>query len=152
LPGLESAARIEQSSAGRDPLLQSAISWSGALDTAVMALIRTCSSRFFSATVHQLRTYVSCRLVNPCARTAAGHQRFNDDCVARLLLIVAATGAGLRIAEIGGLIRALECGDRASAARARRMLTAAIEDRQAALMSLAGMLSSACGPVAEVAL
>ena len=77
------------------------------------------------ATVHQLRTYVSCGLVKPCARTAAGHHRFNDDCVARLRLIVAATGAGLRIAEIGGLIRAIECGARDDVAVARRMLVAA---------------------------
>jgi DNA-binding transcriptional MerR regulator len=103
------------------------------------------------ATVHQLRTYVSCGLVKPCARTAAGHHRFNDDCVARLRLIVAATGAGLRIAEIGGLIRAIECGARDDVAVARRMLVVAIEDRQAALRSLAGMLSSACGPVAAEA-
>lgn len=103
------------------------------------------------ATVNQLRTYVSCGLVKPCARTAAGHQRFNDDCVTRLRLIVAATGAGLRIAEIGGLIRALECGDRGDVARARRMLTAAIENRQAALRSLAGMLSIACCAGAEAA-
>lgn len=99
------------------------------------------------ATVHQLRTYVSCGLVKPCATTAAGHHRFNDDCVARLRLIVAATGAGLRIAEIGSLIRALECGDRGAVAEARRTLAAAIDRRQASLMSLAGMLSSACGPV-----
>lgn len=63
----------------------------------------------------------------------------------------ASPGAGLRIAEIGGLIRALECGDRGDVARARRMLTAAIENRQAALRSLAGMLSIACCAGAEAA-
>lgn len=103
------------------------------------------------ATVHQLRTYVACGLVKPCARTAAGHHRFNDDCVARLRLIVAATGAGLRIAEIGSLIRALDCGDRGAVALARRTLAAVIDERQAALMSLAGVLSSTCGQVAAKA-
>ncbi len=105
------------------------------------------------ATVHQLRTYVACGLVKPCARSAAGHHRFNDACVERLRLIIAATGAGLRIAEIGGLIRALECGDRGAVGVARRALAVAIRERQAALTSLAAMLSSACGQgVAEVGL
>ncbi|OUL99322.1 hypothetical protein [Variovorax sp. JS1663] len=52
----DSATRMEQPSAGRASLLQSAMSWSSAWDISFMALMRASSSGFFSTTL--LRTSV----------------------------------------------------------------------------------------------
>ena len=66
------------------------------------------SAKRAAATVHQVRTYVTSGLVTPCATTPGGYFLFNDDGVARLRLIAAATRAGLRVADIGALVKSLE--------------------------------------------
>lgn len=71
---------------------------------------------------------------------------FNETCVARLRLIAAATGAGLRIAEIGILVKALEDNDQRAVVTARHSVAAAIGTRQSALQKFQELLSGACGP------
>ena len=72
------------------------------------------SAKRAATTVHQVRTYVTSGLVTPCATTPGGYFLFNDDDVARLRLIAAATRAGLRVADIGALVKSLECDDRSA--------------------------------------
>ena len=104
------------------------------------------AARQAGATVHQVRTYVASGLVRPCATTSGGHLRFEDRCVMRLRLITSATRVGMRIAEIGVLIRALDGNDQAAAEVARRSVAAAIGTRQTALRELQITLSDVCGP------
>lgn len=104
------------------------------------------AARLAGATVHQVRTYVASGLVKPCATTTGGYLLFNETCVARLRLIAAATGAGLRIAEIGILVKALEDNDQRAVVTARHSVAAAIGTRQSALQKFQELLSGACGP------
>lgn len=97
------------------------------------------------ATVHQVRTYVTAGLVKPCATTAGGHFLFNEDCVARLRLIAAATRAGLRIGEIGVLVKALEGNNPRAVRAARRSVGKAIGTRQAAIQHLHALVAQTCG-------
>ena len=97
------------------------------------------------ATVHQVRTYVAAGLVRPCAKTAGGYLLFEEECVARLRLITSATRVGMRIAEIGTLIRALDANDLRAVAVARRSVALAIGTRQSALRELRMTLSGVLG-------
>ena len=94
-----------------------------------------------AATVHQVRSYVTSGLVKPCATTAAGYFLFNDDGVARLRLIAAATRAGLRIADISALVKALEYDDRSAIVAARRSVNEAIGTRQLAMRRLRALVA-----------
>jgi len=88
------------------------------------------------ATVSQVRTYVAAGLVKPCATTAGGYFLFDELCVQRLRLVAAATRAGLRLNEIGVLIKVLDSKDQLALQAARRMLASAIGERRAALENL----------------
>ena len=101
------------------------------------------------ATVHQVRTYVAAGLVRPCATTSGGYLLFEERCVARLRLITSATRVGMRIAEIGVLVRALDDNDQAAAEVARRSVETAIGNRQTALRELQATLSDICGQSAS---
>ena len=103
------------------------------------------AARYAGITVHQLRTYLSARLVKPCATTAGGYFLFDETCVSRLRLIGAATGAGLRINEIGVLVKALEAKDSKAVRSARRSVGRAIGSRQAAIMQLQALVARECG-------
>ena len=103
------------------------------------------AARKAGATVHQVRTYVAAGLVRPCATTAGGYLLFEEACVARLRLITSATRVGMRIAEIGILVKALDANDRRAVATARRSVDAAIDTRQSALRELRMTLSGVCG-------
>ena len=105
-------------------------------------------ARQAGATVHQVRTYVASGLVRPCGTTSGGYLLFEQRCVTRLLLIRSATCVGMRIAEIGVLVRALEDNDQAAAEVARCMVAAAIGSRQSALRELQAPLSDVSGPTA----
>jgi MerR family mercuric resistance operon transcriptional regulator len=103
------------------------------------------------ATVHQMRTYVVAGLVKPCATTAGGYFLFNEDCVARLRLIAAAARAGLRISEIGVLVKALEGSNPRAVRVARRSVGNAIGTRQAAIQHLQTLVAQTCrGALPEV--
>lgn len=97
------------------------------------------------ATVHQVRTYVAAGLVKPCATTTGGHFLFNEDCVVRLRLITAATRAGLRVSEIGVLVKALESHNPRAVRAARRSVDHAVRTRQAALQHLHALVAQSCG-------
>ncbi len=97
------------------------------------------------ATVHQVRTYVAAGLVKPCATTAGGHFLFNEECVARLRLIAAATRAGLRISEIGVLVKALEGTNPRAVRAARRSVGNAIGAREAAIQHLHALVAHTDG-------
>lgn len=103
------------------------------------------AARHAGITVHQLRTYLSARLVQPCATTAGGYFLFDETCVARLRLIGAATRAGLRINEIGVLVKALETNEPRAMQSARRSVGEAIGFRQAAIMQLQALVAGECG-------
>ncbi|MCI4429657.1 MAG: MerR family transcriptional regulator [Burkholderiales bacterium] len=103
------------------------------------------AARQAGATVHQVRTYVASGLVRPCATTSGGYLLFEERCVMRLRLITSATRVGMRIAEIGVLVRALDGNDQAAAEVARRSVAAAIGTRQKALRELQAMLTDICG-------
>lgn len=96
-------------------------------------------------TVHQLRTYLSARLVIPCATTAGGYFLFDETCVSGLRLIGAATRAGLRIKEISGLVKALETNEPSAVRSARRSVGKAIGSRQAAIVQLEELVAGECG-------
>jgi len=104
------------------------------------------AARAAGATVHQVRTYVTAGLICPCATTSGGYLLFEEACVARLRLITSATRVGMRIAEIGALVRALDGNDCPAVAVARRSVEATIGTRQSALHALQVMLSEICGP------
>lgn len=99
-------------------------------------------------TVHQLRTYLSARLVKPCATAAGGYFLFDETCVSHLRLIGAATGAGLRIREIADLVRALGVNDRQALRAARSAVAAAIDSRQTAITQLQALVAGECGTAA----
>lgn len=103
------------------------------------------AARRAGITVHQVRTYVSAGLVNPCAATPGGYFLFDEACVTRLRLIGAATRAGLRIREIEDLVRAMEDDDLQALRVARRSVAAAIGSRQAAIQQLEDLVSGVCG-------
>jgi MerR family mercuric resistance operon transcriptional regulator len=103
------------------------------------------AARRAGITVHQLRTYLSARLVIPCATTAGGYLLFDETCVSRLRLIGAATRAGLRIREIADLVRALGVNDRQALHAARSSVAVAIGSRQAAIMQLQELVAGECG-------
>ena len=103
------------------------------------------AARHAGATVHQVRTYVASGLVRPCATTSGGYLLFEEHCVARLRLITSATRVGMRIAEIGVLVRALDSNDRGATEVARRSVAAAIGTRQSALRELQATLIDVCG-------
>jgi len=109
------------------------------------------AARKAGATVHQVRTYVASGLVRPCATTPGGYLLFEERCVARLRLITSATRVGMRIAEIGVLVRALDGNDQAATETARRSVTAAISTRQTALQDLQTTLSDVCGSTSSQA-
>jgi DNA-binding transcriptional MerR regulator len=104
------------------------------------------AARKAGATVNQVRTYVASGLVRPCATTSGGYLLFEARCVERLRLITSATRVGMRIAEIGVLVRALDGNDQAAAEVAKRSVAAAIGNRQSALLELQATLSEVCGP------
>jgi MerR family mercuric resistance operon transcriptional regulator len=106
------------------------------------------AARRAGITVHQLRTYLCARLVQPCATTAGGYFLFDDACVARLRLIGAATRAGLRINEISGLVKALETNEPRAVRSARRSVGKAIGSRQAAIVQLQALVAGECGTAA----
>lgn len=110
------------------------------------------AARQAGATVHQVRTYVASGLVRPCATTSGGYLLFEERCVMRLRLITSATRVGMRIAEIGVLVRALDGNDQAAAEVARRSVAAAIGTRHAALRALQATLSDVCGQSASWAI
>ena len=110
------------------------------------------AARKAGATAHQVRIYVTADLVHPCAKTARGYLRFEKACVACLRLITSATRVGMRIAEIGVLVSALDGNDQAAAEVARRSVAAAIGTRQTALRELQAMLSDVCGPTSSQAI
>ena len=100
------------------------------------------SAKRAAATVHQVRTYVTSGLVTPCATTPGGYFLFNDEGVACLRLIAAATRAGLRIADIGALVKALECDDQIAILAARRSVNEAIGTRQLAMRQLRALVTA----------
>lgn len=87
-----------------------------------------------------MRTYVTSGLVTHCATAAAGYLLLNDDGVARLQLIAAATRAGLRIADIGALVKALKGNDRSVLLDAHRSVDEAISTRQLAVQELRALV------------
>lgn len=99
------------------------------------------AARLAGLTVHQLRTYLSAGLVKPCAATSAGYFLFDEDCVARLRLIGAATHAGLYLREIADLIRALDGDDNRALMAAHRSVAAAIGSRRSAIEQLQALVS-----------
>ena len=109
-------------------------------------------ARQAGVTLHQVRTYVASGLVRPCGTTAGGYLLFEQRCVTRLRLITSATRVGMRIAEIGVLVRALDCNDQAAAEVARRSVAAAIGTRKTALREFQAMLSDVCGPTTSEAI
>ena len=103
------------------------------------------AARRAGATVHQVRSYVASGLARPCTTTAGGHFVFDEDCVARLRLIAAATRAGLHIADIGTLIKALARNDRRAILAAYLSLAASIDTRQAAIQRLCALIAQTRG-------
>src|SRR5260370_3286197 len=94
------------------------------------------AARRAGITVHQLRTYLSARLVKPCATTAGGYFLFDVACVSRLRLIGAATRAGFRINEISVLVKALETNEPRAVRAAPRSGGEAIGSLQASIVPL----------------
>ncbi|MEO7245816.1 MAG: MerR family transcriptional regulator [Rubrivivax sp.] len=76
------------------------------------------AARAAGAAGHQVRTYVTAGLICPCATTSGGYLIFEEDCVARLRLITSATRVGMRMAQIGILVRALDANDQTAVATA----------------------------------
>ncbi|MCI0356467.1 MAG: MerR family transcriptional regulator [Acidobacteria bacterium] len=99
------------------------------------------------ATVHQVRTYVTAGLVRPCTTTPGGYFMFDEACVEGLRLIAAATRAGLRIADISPLVKALDTQDPRALRAARQSVLDAIGSRQAALQQLDALV----GPILSTA-
>src|SRR5260370_22920428 len=90
------------------------------------------AARRAGITVHQLRTYLSARLVQPCATTAGGYFLFDGACLSRLRLIGAATRAGLPINESTPLLKAVQTNQPRAGLAARRSACQAIASRRAA--------------------
>ena len=102
------------------------------------------AARRAEATVHQVRTYVAAGLAKPCARTVGGYFLFDEGCIQRLRLIAAATRAGLRLNEIGVLVKVLDGKDPLALQAARRMLTSSIGARRAAIKELQRLVIQNC--------
>ncbi|MDE1953527.1 MAG: MerR family transcriptional regulator [Betaproteobacteria bacterium] len=102
------------------------------------------ASRRAGVSVHQTRSYVNSGLVKPRAATSAGYLLFDEDGIARLRLIGAATRAGLLIRDIEALPRALAAGDALALQAAYRAIVRIIEHRQDALEQLQDLVAQSC--------
>ncbi len=89
---------------------------------------------------HQVRNYLQFRLVKNCGRSSAGHHRFDDDGVARLLFIGAAMQAGILIDELRVLVHAIDTDDAPTVRSQCEKLRAQVSTKQATMNRLSADL------------
>ncbi len=95
-------------------------------------------------TINQARNYVQFRLVPSCARTPAGHMRFDEEAVRRLRLIGRALLAGLSMQDIRRFLETLDAEDCGALQRSPETVLARVNERRAVLDRLVRELNQAC--------
>lgn len=94
-------------------------------------------------TVHQARLYAVAQLVKPCAVTAGGHHLYDQEGIARMRLIGAATRAGLPFFQVRRLCLALDERRHAEASAVHAWLQQALDERRSALRRARRLLNAA---------
>ena len=93
---------------------------------------------------HQVRNYLQFGLVKSCAQSAAGHHRFDHDCIERMQFIGTAMRVGVLIDELRVFLQAVDSGDIVAARSQAKKLHDQVSARRSTINRLSRELKYAC--------